>query len=221
MVSQVLVLIKKELLSEWRQKYALNGLILYIISTVFVCYMSFGVKTGTIDKVTWNALFWIIILFTAVNSVAKSFIQESHGRLLYYYSIAKAEAIILSKIVYNSLLLLVLSLFGILTYTLVMGNPIQNLLLFLTAVILGSIGFASSLTLISGIAAKASSSGTLMAILSFPVILPLVLMVIRLSKNAMDGIDLSASTDEVLILLAINILIGAASFLLFPYLWRS
>ena len=221
MNSQILSLIKKELLSEWRQRYAINGMILYLASTIFVCYMSFGLKAGTIDVVTWNALFWIIILFTAVNSVAKSFIQDKEGRMLYYYSIASPESVILSKIVYNALLLIVLSGIGILIYTFVMGNPIQDLPLFLLAAFLGAIGFSSGLTMISGIASKASNSGALMAVLSFPVIIPLVLMVIRLSKNAMDGIDRSASSDEIITLLAINLIVGAASYLLFPYLWRS
>ncbi len=219
--SQILTLIKKEFLSEWRQRYALNGMILYLASTIFVCYMSFGLKSGNIDTITWNALFWIIILFTAVNAVAKSFIQENDGRLLYYYSIARPESIIISKIIYNAILLLVLSLIGMLVYTLVMGNPIQDIGVYLLAVVLGALGFSSSLTMISGIASKASNSGSLMAVLSFPIILPLVLMVIRLSKNAMDGLDRSVSTDEILILVAINLLVGAASFLLFPYLWKS
>ena len=221
MMPTIITLIKKELLSEWRQRYALNGMILYLTSTIFVCYMSFGLKSGNIEPITWNALFWIIILFTAVNSVAKSFIQEKEGRMLYFYSIASPEAIIISKIIYNMVLLLVLSLIGILVYTFVMGSPIQDLSLFLLAVFLGSFGFASSLTMVSGIASKATNSGSLMAVLSFPIIIPLILMVIRLSKNAMDGIERSASNDEILILVAINLLVGAASYLLFPYLWRS
>jgi heme exporter protein B len=60
-----------------------------------------------------------------------------------------------------------------------------------------------------------------MAILSFPVILPIMLMVIKLSKNAMDGLERSVSTDEILILVAINAIVFAVSYLLFPYLWRS
>ena len=86
--AQIFELIKKEVLTEWRQRYAINGMFLYLLSTIFVCYMSFNLKSGAIDNITWNALFWIIILFTNVNTVAKSFIQESQGRQLYFYSIA-------------------------------------------------------------------------------------------------------------------------------------
>jgi heme exporter protein B len=60
-----------------------------------------------------------------------------------------------------------------------------------------------------------------MAILSFPVIIPILLMAIRISKNALDGLDWSVSADKLLSLFAINALVAATSYLLFPYLWRS
>ena len=74
--NEVKHLIAKEINLEWKQKYAFNGLLLYVISTVFVCYLSFK---QIIDVPTWNALFWIIMLFASVNAIAKSFIQESKG----------------------------------------------------------------------------------------------------------------------------------------------
>lgn len=223
---QIFELIKKELLTEWRQRYALNGMVLYLVSTIFVCYMSFNLKAGTIDAITWNALFWIIILFASVNTVAKSFIQESEGRQLYFYSIASPEAIVLSKIIYNVLLSVILASVGLIIYSVVMSNSLAGQVspdygYYFLAVVLGASGFASCLTMVSAIASKARNSTSLMAILSFPVMIPLILVVIKLSKNAMDGLDRASSTDEILTLLAINAITLAVSYILFPYLWRS
>jgi heme exporter protein B len=75
--------------------------------------------------------------------------------------------------------------------------------------------------MISAIAAKAGNNATLMAILSFPVILPLLILIIKLSKNAMDGLDRSVSYDEIAVLCAINAIVIAVSLILFPYLWRD
>ena len=86
-MQELKALIEKEIRLEWRQRYALNGMLLYIVSTVFVCYMSFTLKTKGIEPITWNTLFWIILLFTAVNSITKSFTQERAGRQLYYYTL--------------------------------------------------------------------------------------------------------------------------------------
>jgi heme exporter protein B len=102
-----------------------------------------------------------------------------------------------------------------------LGNPVADLPLYLTGLALGAVGFASVLTMVASIAAKAENSGTLMAVLSFPVIVPMLLMVIRLSKNALDGLDRSVSYDEIITLLAIDAIVVALSTLLFPYLWRS
>jgi heme exporter protein B len=218
---QVVAIIAKEWRVEWRRRYALNGLLLYLVSTIFICYLSFNVRVNQMDPITWNTLFWIILLFSAVNAIAKSFMQEAAGRLLYYYSVFSPQVLIIARLIYNALLMLVLAIAGICIYSLVLGNPVGDMTYFFLAVVLGAVGFSVTFTMISAIAAKAGNNQTLMAVLGFPLILPMLLMVIRLSKNALDGLDRSASSDELLTLLAINILVGAVSFLLFPYLWRT
>jgi heme exporter protein B len=75
--------------------------------------------------------------------------------------------------------------------------------------------------MVSGIAAKASNSSTLMAVLSFPIMMPLLLVVMKISKNAIDGLDPSVSYDDIVVLMAINGIIASLSYILFPYLWRS
>lgn len=196
-------------------------MLLYVISTVFICYLSFNLRRNQLTPIVWNTLFWIIILFAAVNAIAKSFSQERHGRLMYYYSLCSPEAIILSKIIYNSFIMLFLAVVGFVFYTLVMGNPVGDMTLYLICILLSAIGFASVLTLIAGIASKADNSATLMAVLSFPIILPMLLMTIRLAKNALDGLDWSVSNDEIITLLSVDLIVITLSYLLFPYLWRS
>lgn len=205
------------MLLEWRSKYAFNSILLYVVSTVFVCYQAFR----SVDGAVWNALFWIILLFASINAISKSFVQESRGRQLYYYTLVSPNAVIFSKIIYNIALMLVLSLIALLTYSVIFRNPIGDPFLYLVSVVLGSISFATVFTMISGISAKANNNGTLMAILSFPVIIPLLIVLIKLSKNAMDGLDRSVSYDEIFVLLAINAIVISVSLLLFPYIWRD
>ena len=221
MLKEIKALIDKEIRLELRQKYALNGMILYVVSTIYVCYLSFRLKSNQIDKITWNTLFWIILLFTATNAIAKSFTQERFGRLLYYYTLANPVAVIISKILYNTLLMLVLALVGFGIYAVVMGNPVGDIGMYLVSIVLGAIGFASSLTMVAGIASKAENNATLMAILSFPIIIPMLIMLLKISKNALDGLDRSSSMDEILTLLAIDAIVLVLSVILFPYLWRS
>ena len=147
--------------------------------------------------------------------------QESKYRLLYYYSIASPRAVILSKIIYNVLLMALLSILALLVYQVFFTNKIGDPLFYFLTVMLGSVSFSTVFTMISAIASKAGNNGTLMAILSFPVVIPIILLLIRLSKNAMDGVDRSFSYENICVLLAINVIVIATSLLLFPYLWRD
>jgi heme exporter protein B len=221
MLKEVNILILKDLQLEWRQKYALNGMLLYIVSTIYICYMSFKLKANEINAITWNTLFWIIILFTAITSISKSFAQERDGKQLYLYSLVSAESVIISKIIYNSLILSLLSIIGFGFYSIILGNPVQDNWMYLLSIIFGSIGFSSSLTLVAGIASKAENSAMLMAILSFPVVIPLLLLILKITKNALDGLDRSNSYDDLLILTAIDAIVIVLSVILYPYLWRS
>jgi len=217
-MNDIIFLIKKEAQLEFRQKYAIGGILLYVISTTFVCYLSFR---SIVDIPTWNALYWIIVLFASVNAISKSFAQESQGKLLYLYTLTNPKAIIISKIIYNSGLLAVLTLATTLFYSLFLGNDIGDLAQFIIVSIAGSMGLASLLTLVSAIAAKTNNNVSLMAILSFPIILPLLITIIHASKNAIDDLGWSVNGKYIIVLLALNALISALSYLLFPYLWRD
>lgn len=215
--SAIRSLIRKDVILEWRSKYAINGIVLYVVSTVFVCYQAFK----SVDPTTWNALFWIILLFASINAINKSFVQESRGRQLYYYTIASPRAVILSKIIYNMLVMLLLSSIAYLVYSVIFRNPLGDPVLYMVVVALGAIGFAAVFTMVAAISAKAGNNSTLMAILSFPIIIPMLLVLVQVSKNAMDGLERSTSYDELIVLGAINIITVALSLLLFPYLWRD
>lgn len=196
----------------------LTGVLIYVVSTGFICYMSFR---QIIDIPTWNALFWIIMVFAAINAVARSFMQESRGLQLYYYTLLHPAAVILSRILYNSFLLLTVALVHLLFYSLFLGNQIADLPMFMVGLILGSTGLASTLTLVSAIASRANNSPSLMAILSFPILIPLLMTILRFSKNAIDGIDWAVNGNYAWILVALTGIVITLSYLLFPYLWRD
>ena len=217
LLREINILIRKELILEWRQKYAISGILLYVLSTVFVVYTaSIEVKANL-----WNILFWIIVLFASVNANAKSFMQENSSRQLYYYSLVNPIAVILSKIIYNTILLLVLSLLCFFVFGIIAGNPVKDVKMFLLILVLGSLGFAISFTFISAIASKAQNSATLMTILSFPVIIPILMTLIKLSSVALRMIQDTSVWKDVLILVGIDFLLIGLCLILFPYLWRE
>ncbi len=216
--TEIKYLIGKEIRLELKQKYVLNGILLYLVSTIFVTYLAFE---NAITGETWNSLFWIILLFVAVNGISKSFIQESPARHLYYYTIASPQAVVLSKILYNLLLMAILSVLSFGFFLLLMGNQVVNVPLFLLTLLFGSLGLSSVLTMVAAIASRASHNFSLMAILSFPIVLPLLALLMKVSRAALTSMDWSGLAPLLVILLTVNAAVIALAYLLFPYLWKD
>lgn len=197
------------------------SLVLYLLSLVLINYLTLGMQRAVNNPGIWSALFWLAILSTSVNVIAKSFGPEKNDSNIYLYSLTSPTQIILAKILYGFVLCLGIALVGFVFFATLLTNPIQDYSVFLVDLVLSSAGFSASLTLLSAIAAKTDNSNVIMAVLSFPVIIGILLMAIRVTKNAIDGLEFAASFDELATLAAINLLLSAVSYLLFPYIWRS
>lgn len=217
----MLTLLQKEFTLDLRRKSIIMGIVLYLLSTTFICYLTFSLKGNVISPLTWSALYWIIVMFSGVNTVAKSFIGEKKGGDIYLYSIADPHDIILSKMIYNSLLCGVMSLSCYALFSIFLGNPVADTTTFFIVMALACIGFSGAFTMLSGIASRSSNSNVIMAVLSFPVIISILLIVIKVTKNCIDELDPSISANDLLTLGAIDALLIAMSYILFPFVWKS
>jgi len=206
---------------EIRKKSVVISLLLYLVSLVFINYLSLGLQNISGLPGIWSALFWIALLSTVVNTIAKSFMAEKPGGTIYLYCLVDPAQLIVSKILYGFLLCVGICGAGFLIFGLLLSSPVQDIPLFLLTLVLASFGFSASLSLLSAIASKTNNGSVIMAVLSFPVIIGILLMAIKVTKNCIDGLDRSASLNELITLGAINLLVAAVSYLLFPYIWRS
>ena len=211
-------MVRKEFVLEWRQQSALSGVFLYLVSTVFLTYLAFD---GIISERSWNALFWLIMLFASVNAALKAFVQEHENRHLYYYTIVSAKAAINSKIIYNALLMSCLALAGFFVFVSFMGNPLQSTWLFLVNLLLGMLGFSSVLCMVSAIAARVRNNFTLMAVLGFPLVLPLLLLLVRVSRQSVMGTTFADIAPDLLIIAMLTAITLVLSNILFPYIWKE
>jgi heme exporter protein B len=219
MFKRIYALLQKDVLLEFRQKHTFYGIILYIASTVFVIYLSFPDKP---DGTVWNSLFWVIQLFICVNAVAKSFLQEGKGRLLYFYSITSPIEFIISKIIYNILLMVLMSTISLLLFFFFLSNPVNNALQFTGIVILGGVSISLVFTLMSAIAAKAQQNAALIAIMGFPIILPQLLLLMKLSKVAFAEVFRQGAVLQLSgLVVGLDVLVIAMAIVLFPYLWKD
>ncbi|MEM9935161.1 MAG: heme exporter protein CcmB [Bacteroidota bacterium] len=208
----------KEIKLEWKQRYAFFGLLLYVGSTVLVVGLAFQRQ---MNPLSWNILFWIILLFVAINAVAKSFMTESATQQQYLYSLSGPSAIILTKIFYNTGLLGLIGTLGFIFFSLIGGVKIIQMDLFTLIVWVVAWTLAATLTLVSAIAAKAENRVTLLAVLGFPLTVPVLLTAIRISRVAIEGLEATTTFSNIYFLLGLAMLLTAISMLLFPTLWKE
>jgi heme exporter protein B len=215
-MKQILTLFKKDLLLEIRQQYAFYGVLLYVGATIFVLYMAIENP----DNRTWIGLFWIIQLFISINAVAKSFLQESRNRMLYYHSIVSPQNFVLAKLLFNSLLMLVMSLLSMALFSLFLTYPVQRTGTFIGLVFLGGWSLSLIFTFLAAIAAKAQQNAAIMAILGFPIIIPQLLLLMKVSSTVLT-LKVTVPATNVLMLVASDVLVILLSIILFPFLWKD
>jgi len=214
--SPILTLFKKDLLLEVRQQYTFYGVLLYVASTIFVLYLAMGQPEAPV----WKGLFWMMQLFICVNAVAKSFLQEGRERLLYFYTIAGARDFILSKLLFNALLMLVMSLLSLGLFLLMLGDPTTGALWFVLISVLGGISLSLVFTFLAAIAARAQQSAALMAIMGFPLVIPQLLLLNKVSSIAFG--ELQGGLGGMIVLLAgLDAMIIVLTIILFPFLWKD
>lgn len=202
---------------EWRQKHTLFGVLLYVGATVFVVYM----MSGQPEARTWNALFWLTQLFVAVNSVAKSFLQEHPTRFRYYFTLVRPATFMLAKMTYSIVLMLIMSLVSLLLYYLMLGWPLEQGGLFVVITMAGSISLSAVFTFLSAIAARAQQNSALMAILGFPLVTPVLMILSRLALKALTPVYMPDWGGLALVLLALDALVVLLGVILFPFLWQE
>jgi len=202
---------------EFRQRASLAGVVLFALGTVYLFSLTFGM----LEPRLWNALFWIVLLFAATNGLARAFRRELTYRYAYYHQLVGPLELYAGKTIFNTLVLVSLGLLVWGTLGLLFGNPVRDVGLFLLTLTLASLGFSLILTFLAMVAGRVDSGPGIVAILAFPVVLPLLLSVVKLGALAMGVIRQTSISTDVLLLVGVNLLAAGLATALVPVLWRE
>jgi len=216
-----IALFKKDWQSELRTRYAINALAMFILVTISVILFSIGQEK--ISEYLTGGLLWVVIFFSAMSGLSRAFVsEEERGTTLTLQLLAKPSNIFSGKLLFNVLLVFIMNIaISFLFFLLFESFVINNFLLFLAAFIFGNFGIAISSTIIAAIISKASSKGTLYPVLSFPILLPLILTLLELTKFAIDGKSIEDSLVELAVLICYDVIMLTASYLLFDFIWKD
>lgn len=219
-VSKVLAVTEKDIVSEFRTRYAINAILMFALVTLTV--ISFAVGAFSPTKEVMAALFWIILFFAAMSGLAQVFIKEEEsGTALALKLASDGTVIFFGKLLFNLALLFALTIIVVPLFIILLKTEPANWLFFSYAIILGNIGLAGATTIIAAIVSKATIKGALFTVLSFPVLIPLLIAVIEITKSAfLEGAfkDIAAPMQ---LLVAYDVVMIILSYLLFDFVWRQ
>ena len=221
MQNPTLTIFTKDFRSELRTRYALNALLMFVITTISIILFAIGNEAPSVEILA--GMLWIVIFFSAMSGMSRSFVsEEERGTVMTLHLIATPASVYFGKLVFNLVLLFFMNIITVLLYLLVVPNFIvQSFSIFIVTLTLGTLGLASAATIIAAIIAKSNTKGTLYPVLSFPILLPLLLTVISATKMSIEGMDFSAASGEFRILISYTVVITAVSYLLFDYVWKD
>ncbi len=216
-VRTMLILLRHEWLREWRQGQWLAGSLLYLAGGIFVAQL----MLRPAGPLSWVALYWLMMLFTSVYVLSRTYLSLSSGLLMYYKVTTPGVMLWLIKVMTGTFSLWVLMALASVLMGVWMGYPIQNTGIFILTQLLSGPLLATVLTLVSAMARGASNPAQLMPVLGFPLLLPCLLLVHRLSRMALDGLEWSVVWPYAGAMAALLVMILALGALLFPFLWKE
>ena len=220
MLKNIFTILYKDYRIELSQSHLFFSVVLYLLSSIYIIYLAFQ-PLGVSNIETWVSVFWVIILFGAITVVSKSFFQESYKRNYYYYYLFTPDELIFSKLIYNFIFLFFVSIFSFIFFSFFIGNIIQSPIFFVTLLLLGSLSISNCLTLVSAIGYQVKNNSIIISVLSFPVIIPILLILIKISKLSSSEFSFNLIQDDIYLLILLNIIMISITKVLFNFLWRN
>lgn len=207
--------------TEFRQGHALVGLLLFALASVYAAFQAVGDDAGA---ESWNALVWIVLIFTAFNAMAKPHADDRPENRHYLTHVVRPVEWVLARTLYHWGLMTVLAALVFGAFALFLGT--EHLgggrwAWFLLGLELAGWALASCMTLLAAIAALAGAGFGLTAVLGLPLIMPIVLVATRFGADLMSGMTGAETVENLLFLGALAGAITAFGLVLFPYLWRD
>jgi heme exporter protein B len=217
----IFALIEKDVKSEVRTRYALNALLMFVITAVAT--ILFALRSDNPSVELLSVMYWVVIFFTAMSGLSRIFVsEEERGTVLVLQLIASPSVVYFGKLLFNSVLTLLLTAAVTVLYLLVFpGFVIESYQILFCTVVLGSLGFAAAATIIAAIIAKAGARGTLYPVLSFPILIPLLMTVMNATTRALAGEPFANALGELQVLVGYLLVMVGGSYLLFDYVWKD
>ena len=216
---QTLILVWKDVLIDLKRKDNLLSMILFAILTLLLFQFAMG-EEPEIFQIALPGVIWIVFLMSGVLGLGKSFVQEMATGCMGGLLLAPVDrsVLFLGKMLANTLFLLFTQLLFIPLCLFFFEIEVRNWLELLMVLFFGTVGFSSLGTLLTAMTSTLRGKEMLLPILVFPLMVPSLLCVVRLTEFLFFG----AHSEEVWswwkLLLGFDVVLFTLSLLGFEFI---
>jgi heme exporter protein B len=210
----------KEWRCEFRTRYSLSTLALFAFTTLVVVSVSLGPLGVSFAQGTsvLPVLLWVILLFSVAAGLPRTYVQEEETQTAIALRLAATpSALFCGKLLYGLTLVFALEALVTPIYVAMTSLTVRSPGLLALTLAAGGYGLATGSSLVAAIISQARSKGTLFSVLSFPVLLPLLLLAVELTRRAAAGDPAGVALPQ---LLLYDASVTVAALMLFPAVWN-
>ncbi len=218
-VAESVAVFRKDWRTELRTRYSVATLLLFAVTSLVVVSLSLGPVGASPEDRVWVApvVLWIILLFAATLGLPRAFVREEESRTATALRLAATpSALFAGKLLYCVTLVFALEIVVSPLFLAALQVEIDHPWSFVAALAAGGFGLAAASTLVASIVAQGEGKATLFAVLAFPVLVPLLLLAITVTRSALGG---PPSAGVLVQLLMYDGVVSVAGFMLFPAVW--
>lgn len=211
----------KDLRSELRTRYASMSLGLFVVVTILM--VVFATAGEKISSEIASALLWIILFFSSMTGLGRSFVsEEERGTSLYLHIVSSPSAVFFGKLFLNMLLSVAVMFAVVVLVAFTFDSlTIGSWFAYLLVLFVGSISLSVAATIISAIIAKAQGKGALFPVLSFPLVLPIILIGVESLTMSLSATPFTYIQSNIILMISYSVILGTVSFLLFDFVWKE
>lgn len=219
-ISGILAVLQKDLLLEYRSKYAVNTVLAFVGSSLLL--VVFSLKAQALPPTPRSGLVWIIILFASLSSLSRSFVLETERNTFDLLRLhANPGSVYLGKLTFNFLFTLMVNIVTMTLYIFLLGLYVRDWYILNLTILLGTLGLAGVSTLLAAIVSQASRKGAIFSVLSLPLLVPLDLLLVNTTKAALSTGGNPGTWSDMLALTGFAGVTITVAILLFEYIWEE
>lgn len=218
--NQFVAVFMKDFRLEWRSRFGVSSVLAFIASTMLI--VLFSLRADQLSAEIQSGLIWIIVLFASLTTLSRVFVSESErGTLDLLRLNAPALSVLSGKLLYNVIFTHLIAVTTMLLFLIMLGMEVVRPWLLVIVILLGSAGLAGVTTMLAALVSQASRKGAVFPVLSLPLLIPLMLILVRITQFVFTRMPDDAYLNDLAALVGFTGVTFTASFMLFDNLWED